>query len=104
VACREIVDDRHGGRHMTANFAKKHAYFTDARRAGRCIPLPSRFSRLQFSVVCGAVQPVDFQVTVLEVLVSYPDGFACLDDLKRDMTTSARCKASATTAARASRG
>jgi hypothetical protein len=28
---------------------------------------------------------VDFQVTVLKVLVSSPDGFACLDDLKRDI-------------------
>jgi hypothetical protein len=48
-------------------------------------PVPSRCSRLQFSVVCEAVQPLDFQVTVLKVLVSYPDGFACLDDLKRDV-------------------
>jgi hypothetical protein len=29
--------------------------------------------------------PVNFQVTVLKVLVSYPDGFATLADLKRDM-------------------
>ena len=35
--------------------------------------------------------PVDFQVTVLKVLVSYPDGFACLDDLKRDMAFLATC-------------
>jgi hypothetical protein len=28
---------------------------------------------------------VNFQVTVLKILVSYPDGFAVLDDLKRDM-------------------
>jgi hypothetical protein len=28
---------------------------------------------------------VNFQVTVLKVLVSYPDGFASLSDLKRDM-------------------
>jgi hypothetical protein len=28
---------------------------------------------------------VNFQVTVLKVLVSYPDGFAVMDDLKRDM-------------------
>jgi hypothetical protein len=28
---------------------------------------------------------VNFQVTVLKVLVSYPDGFANLADLKRDM-------------------
>ena len=27
---------------------------------------------------------MDFQVRVLKVLVSYPDGFACLDDLKRE--------------------
>ena len=53
--------------------------------------MPSRFFRLQFSVFCGAVQPVDFQVTVLKVLVSYPDGFACLDDLKRDMAFLATC-------------
>ena len=33
----------------------------------------------------------DFQVTVLKVLVSYPDGFACLDDLKRDMAFLATC-------------
>jgi len=53
--------------------------------------VPSRFSRLQFSVVCGAVQPVDFQVTVLKVLVSYPEGFARFDDLKRDMAFLATC-------------
>jgi hypothetical protein len=28
---------------------------------------------------------VNFQVTVLKILVSYPDGFAAMDDLKRDM-------------------
>ncbi|UPJ71938.1 hypothetical protein [Bradyrhizobium sp. 187] len=28
---------------------------------------------------------MNFQVTVLKVLVSYPDGFAVMDDLKRDM-------------------
>jgi hypothetical protein len=28
---------------------------------------------------------VNFQVTVLKVLVSYPDGFAAMADLKRDM-------------------
>ncbi|MGY3564038.1 hypothetical protein ACVWXP_007363 [Bradyrhizobium sp. USDA 4463] len=28
---------------------------------------------------------MNFQVTVLKVLVSYPDGFAALADLKRDM-------------------
>ena len=28
---------------------------------------------------------VNFQVTVLKVLVSYPDGFAVMEDLKRDM-------------------
>jgi hypothetical protein len=28
---------------------------------------------------------VNFHVTVLKVLVSYPDGFAALEDLKRDM-------------------
>jgi hypothetical protein len=28
---------------------------------------------------------VNFQVTVLKVLLSYPDGFACLSDLKRDV-------------------
>jgi hypothetical protein len=28
---------------------------------------------------------VNFQVTVLKILVSYPDGFAVLADLKRDM-------------------
>nr|WP_249811576.1 hypothetical protein [Bradyrhizobium sp. 149] len=28
---------------------------------------------------------VNFQVTVLNVLVSYPDGFAVMEDLKRDM-------------------
>jgi hypothetical protein len=28
---------------------------------------------------------MNFQVTVLKVLVSYPDGFANLDALKRDM-------------------
>jgi hypothetical protein len=28
---------------------------------------------------------VNFQVTVLKVLVSYPDGFASLSDLKRDV-------------------
>ena len=34
---------------------------------------------------------MDFQVTVLKVLVSYPDGFARLDDLKRDMAFLATC-------------
>ncbi|WP_063694828.1 hypothetical protein [Bradyrhizobium stylosanthis] len=28
---------------------------------------------------------MNFQVTVLKVLVSYPDGFATMEDLKRDM-------------------
>jgi hypothetical protein len=28
---------------------------------------------------------VNFQVTVLKILVSYPDGFAVVEDLKRDM-------------------
>jgi len=28
---------------------------------------------------------VNFQVTVLKILISYPDGFAVMDDLKRDM-------------------
>jgi hypothetical protein len=28
---------------------------------------------------------VNFQVTVLKALVSYPDGFAVMEDLKRDM-------------------
>jgi hypothetical protein len=30
---------------------------------------------------------MNFQVTILKVLVSYPDGFASLDDLKRDVAT-----------------
>jgi hypothetical protein len=34
---------------------------------------------------------MNFQVTVLKVLVSYPDGFASLDDLKRDVATLATC-------------
>lgn len=29
--------------------------------------------------------PVNFQVTVLKILVSYPDGFATIAELKRDM-------------------
>lgn len=28
---------------------------------------------------------MNFQVTVLKILVSYPDGFATIEDLKRDM-------------------
>nr|WP_249805533.1 hypothetical protein [Bradyrhizobium sp. 76] len=28
---------------------------------------------------------VKFQVTVLKILVSYPDGFAVMEDVKRDM-------------------
>ncbi|PPQ14402.1 hypothetical protein CV770_37115 [Bradyrhizobium sp. AC87j1] len=28
---------------------------------------------------------MNFQVTVLKVLVSYPDGFAVMEDIKRDM-------------------
>ncbi len=28
---------------------------------------------------------MNFQVTVLKILVSYPDGFAAMEDLKRDM-------------------
>ncbi|MGY4285217.1 hypothetical protein ACVWXO_004437 [Bradyrhizobium sp. LM2.7] len=28
---------------------------------------------------------MNFQVTVLKILVSYPDGFAVMDDIKRDM-------------------
>ncbi|OKO83010.1 hypothetical protein AC630_11840 [Bradyrhizobium sp. AS23.2] len=28
---------------------------------------------------------MNFQVTVLKILVSHPDGFAAMDDLKRDM-------------------
>ena len=28
---------------------------------------------------------MNFQVTVLKVLVSYPGGFAVMDDIKRDM-------------------
>lgn len=28
---------------------------------------------------------MNFQVTVLKILVSYPDGFAVMDGLKRDM-------------------
>jgi hypothetical protein len=28
---------------------------------------------------------VNFQVTTLKILVSYPDGFAVMDDIKRDM-------------------
>lgn len=28
---------------------------------------------------------MNFQVTVLKILVSYPDGFAVMDDLRRDM-------------------
>lgn len=28
---------------------------------------------------------MNFQVTVLKILVSYPDGFALMADLKRDM-------------------
>jgi hypothetical protein len=33
----------------------------------------------------GGANPVNFQVTVLKILVSYPDGFALMADLKRDM-------------------
>jgi hypothetical protein len=33
---------------------------------------------------------VNFQVTVLKILVSYPDGFAAMDDLKRDMVLLAK--------------
>ena len=29
---------------------------------------------------------MNFQVTVLKILVSYPDGFAVMEDLKRDMS------------------
>lgn len=36
---------------------------------------------------CGADREpgVNFQVTVLKILVAYPDGFAVMEDLKRDM-------------------
>ena len=34
---------------------------------------------------------MDLQVTILKVLVSYPEGFARLDDLKRDMAFLAAC-------------
>src|SRR3954464_14699170 len=30
---------------------------------------------------------MNFQVLVLKILVSYPDGFAVMEDLKRDMAT-----------------
>jgi hypothetical protein len=41
--------------------------------------------------VLGTVLAVSLQVTVLKVLVSYPDGFARFDDLKRDMAFLATC-------------
>jgi len=34
---------------------------------------------------------MNFQVAVLKALVSYPDGFASLDDLKRDVAILATC-------------
>ena len=34
---------------------------------------------------CESEARVNFQVTVLKVLVSYPGGFAVMDDIKRDM-------------------
>ncbi len=33
----------------------------------------------------GGGADVNFQVTVLKILVAYPDGFAVMEDLKRDM-------------------
>lgn len=35
---------------------------------------------------------MNFQVTVLKILVSYPDGFAVMADLKRDMAILATSK------------
>lgn len=35
------------------------------------------------ALIAGA--GVNFQVTVLKILVAYPDGFAVMEDLKRDM-------------------
>jgi hypothetical protein len=34
---------------------------------------------------------VNFQVTVLKILVSYPDGFADMEDLKRDIAIAHVC-------------
>jgi hypothetical protein len=50
--------------------------------------VPSRFLSL---AALGTVLPVNLQVTVLKVLVSYPDGLARFDDLKRDMAFLATC-------------
>jgi len=49
--------------------------FTDTSKTSR-----SKFAEAGYG--CGAV---NFQATVLKVLVSYPDGFAAMADLKRDM-------------------
>ena len=46
--------------------------------------LASRLGSYENLVCCGAFA-VNFQVTVLKVLASYPDGFASLNNLKRDM-------------------
>src|SRR4051812_2161629 len=42
-------------------------------------------ARQRCGVDCAGAGVVNFQVTVLKILVSYPDGFAVMEDLKRDM-------------------
>lgn len=46
------------------------------------MPLRCRGSKFAQAGYGGAV---NFQVTLLKVLVSYPDGFAVMEDIKRDM-------------------
>ena len=46
--------------------------------------IPSMFSRFK-TKSSRLSEGVNFQVTVLKILVSYPDGFAVMADLKRDM-------------------
>jgi hypothetical protein len=57
-------------------------------RSGRPCARTGKFGKLGKGPVGLALLrrlTVNFQVTILKVLVSYPDGFAALADVKRDV-------------------
>lgn len=82
--CEDVSRYETGARtHVTSRILEAEGqHFARQAEAGR----PRGSPRCANDVaIGGGERGVNFQVTVLKILVSYPDGFALIADLKRDM-------------------
>ena len=84
--CASVSRSETGARtHVATKDPRSRQQGRDAARGIEADPSRCPLAGGNHVALTGRGAGVNFQVTVLKILVSYPDGFAVMDDLKRDM-------------------